>query len=272
MRAPHGVWTVKILADSGRSARVHAWIQRDDSAPGRGPESRGHRGRQSYFLDTFPDNAPGPVEPSGTINAIATFRPKTADRLWVVGAMRRDDCSLSGYSAAGPTRADGACAPASPGSTTCNAPAARASGSDATRCDGPDIVTLADDSLNLPGLLVGGVLSGSRLRVSGTSIAAALFTRQLHHVLANQKGGHSVLELTNFAAVRSPSRPVKVAAGAPTVADPLFRGERMRMPMLPALQGDTRLPACDCAAPSPAPATSAPAAAAAASPPPPKPP
>ena len=50
-----------------------------------------------------------------------------------------------------------------------------------SRVCGPDVVTMADDSLNVPGLLVGGVLSGSRVRIAGTSVAAALFTRLLHH-------------------------------------------------------------------------------------------
>jgi len=242
LQAPPGVWLVTLKSRHPR--RFDAWIQRDDAAPGRGPESRGYRGRQSSFLDI----KPGQVDPRVTLNGIATLRPRTPDRLWVVGAMRRDDLSLSAYSAAGPTRAEASGPP----------------GIDATRFDGPEIVTLADDSLNLPGLLVGGVLSGARVRVSGTSIAAALFTRQLHHVLATSKGPGPVTlgDLIGWAAVGRPSRPTKVAAGAPEVADPLFRGERMRMPLLPALLSRARLPVREgIALPEPTQAaTSAPAA------------
>jgi len=153
MQAPAGVWKIELRNTGTAAAGFDAWVQRDDAAPGRPRYTRGYRGRQSYLLDTEGSG----TGPRFTLNGIATA-VHPGGRLWVVGAMDERGV-LSRYAAAGPDRNVGA------------------------RCDGPDVVTTVDRSRNQPGRHVGGVLSGSRLRLSGTSIGAAVFTRLLYHAL-----------------------------------------------------------------------------------------
>lgn len=202
--APHGVWKVKLrsVARAGQpvaDVRFDAWIQRGDAAPGRARAVRGYRGRQSYFLEEDECS----VDPRGTLNGIATASDpdQTRPRLWVVGAMRHSDLNVSDYSAAGPTRV--------------------ANG----RFGGPDVVTVADESLNLPGLLVGGVLAGARVRVSGTSLAAGLFTRLLFHHLARSNPPRPMVWSCLLPSSRIPTTP----AGAPQHADPMHRGDYVRL-------------------------------------------
>jgi len=193
MEAPAGVWKIELTNLGKEAVRFHAWVQRDDAAPGRRRSARGYRGRQSYLLDPPCSD----VDPRFTLNGIATA---TADRLWVVGAMDERG-RISRYSAAGPDRNVGA------------------------RCEGPDVVTTVDGSRNNPGLRVGGVLSGSRLRIAGTSIGAAVFTRLLCHAL-NHSGPHwrfvPLLE-------HSPPPAPQCVAGEPESADDTYRGWYRRL-------------------------------------------
>lgn len=193
MHAPHGVWQVQVRMAPGQSAvQFHAWAQRGDAPPGRGRAFRGSQGRQSYFLDS-PDCEPDPYL---TLNGIATgpMHP----RLWVVGALRRSDGSISDYSASGPTR-------------DC-----------LDRFDGPDVVTLADESLNQPGMLTYGTGTGSRTRINGTSIAAATFSRLLYDELA--RGG-----AMHWPPPDQPSRERPCVEGEPQRAPMLHRGEVNRL-------------------------------------------
>lgn len=195
LEAPHGVWKVELTNETSEAVSFDAWIQRDDSAPGRGPRSRGQMGRQSYFLDGCEDH----VDPRSTLNGIATLAPH--DRLRVVGAMRASDSGVSLYSAAGPNR----------GVTT--------------RCTGPDLVALADHSLNLPGLLAAGTLASSRIRVGGTSIAAAVVSGMLYRHLSE---GHTADSFCFFP-VLSPSRQPRPTASSPERAEDYLRGSGDRM-------------------------------------------
>lgn len=195
LESPHGVWKVELTNETSEALSFDAWIQRDDSAPGRGPRSRGQMGRQSYFLDGCEDH----VDPRSTLNGIATLAPH--DRLRVVGAMRASDSGVSLYSAAGPNR----------GVTT--------------RCTGPDLVALADHSLNLPGLLAGGMLASSRMRVGGTSIAAAVVSGKLYRHLSE---GHTADSFCFFP-VLSPSRQPRPTASSPERAEDYLRGSGDRM-------------------------------------------
>ncbi len=154
LEAPHGVWKVTLSNATNEQVTVDAWIQRDDTAPGRGPRSRGQLGRQSYFLE----GASNTVDPRTTLNGIATLEPHP--RLRVVGAMRASDFGVSLYSSSGPNR----------GTTF--------------RTTGPDVVAVGDHSMNLPGLLGGGTLGPSRRRVGGTSIAAAVVSGMWYRHLA----------------------------------------------------------------------------------------
>lgn len=44
------------------------------------------------------------------------------------------------------------------------------------RSEGPDVVMTVDRSRNQPGRLVGGMFTGTRVRLAGTSIGVAVFT------------------------------------------------------------------------------------------------
>lgn len=202
LRGPHGVWQID-LAFTGAGAgsvRVDAWVQRDDSAPGRLPPRGRPSKRQSRFLDLPTDGLSG-VFPECTLNGIATA---SHQRLYVVGAMLGSDGTISPYSSAGPT--------------------AHPSG---RRIDGPDAVAVADASPNLSGVLTGGLLSSARVRVNGTSAAAAQVSRALAEHLF--RGGNAASFIWSPPAL--PSREATVAAGAPTPALAIYRGETARMPL-----------------------------------------
>ncbi len=189
--ALHGVWRVKIEFVRGEEGScVHAWVQRSDAAPGRGRASRGYRGRQSHLLEPVRDS----IDPRSSLNGIAALSHK---RFHVVGAMRRDDAQLSDYSGSGPNRID-------PG-----------------RFEGPDLVLPADESQNLRGLMLRGVLSGSRLRISGSSMAAAVYTRILYEDLSS-----SPLKVSlEGPYLEAPTRAPQIAEGAPAQALAMHRGD-----------------------------------------------
>lgn len=158
--APHGLWTVTVRWTGGVVGEaVHAWVQRGDTAPGRPVRAgRAYPGRQSYLVDrsTSKDPALGNVDPTFTLNGLATLQHP---RLYVIGSMRRSDLGVSSHSAAGPNRIT------------------------PTRFEGPDWLVVGDESLNLPGLLTHTTFAGGRMRLSGTSLAAAAFTRLLYEHL-----------------------------------------------------------------------------------------
>lgn len=195
--APHGIWTVLVerLDGAEDGLPVHAWVQRSDSAPGR-PRRAGlnYPGRQSFLLEQK-DHA---VTPEFTLNGLASM---CHPRLYVVGAMRREDVSLSDHSAAGPNRIN------------------------PERFHGPDRVVVGDESLNVPGLLTQGFFGGARLRLSGTSLAAAAFTRMLYEHLSD-RSGHGPL---HAAPLRIPSRDRRVPEGSPRHAAAYHRGEGYRL-------------------------------------------
>lgn len=194
LAAAHGVWEVTLTSPNGQPIRYEAWIQRDDVAPGSRRARRAAVGRQSYFLD---DDADGP-NPHTTLNGIATA---CHDRLWVVGSSRASDGAISTLSASGPN--------------------ARCP----ERLDGPDAVVFADQSKNSPGISVAGVLGASRRRVSGTSVAAARFSRMLIDHLAQGKSSDCFV----WPHPSGSAKVDRVPAGAPREAEPLSRGEHNRM-------------------------------------------
>lgn len=199
---PHGIWQidVELSTEDERGVRVDAWIQRDDAAPGQVPRRGRPSNRQSRFLDLPTDGVAG-VFPECTLNGIGTV---SHERFYVVGAMRGDNGTISEYSSAGPS--------------------AHPAGQ---RVDGPDATAVADASPNLPGLLTGGVLSSTRTRISGTSGAAAQFSRALASHLACGGGAATFV----WAAPELPSYEKPVPAGAPTRALAIHRGECTRMPL-----------------------------------------
>jgi len=144
-----GVWHVELKNDGPQAAHVtdiHAWIQRDDTAPG-----YRRRGRQSFFDDPAyrrfdeggraieDDNDPltnsSDVKRRHTLNAIATGR-KTI----VVGGFRRSDWRPAPDSASGPALL--------PGRSGANSP-------------GPDALWPSETSPSHYGVLGAGTRSGS---------------------------------------------------------------------------------------------------------------
>lgn len=191
----HGIWRISLQPGSGgKQVEWNAYVQRGDQAPHRRRASLGVTGRQSYIVDSGESAA----TPEFTMNGIATFRH---DRLFVAGALNRNDGSLTDYTSAGPA------------TIGCD------------RIHGPDVVVAADESRRLRGLLVNGVLSGSHRRESGTSMAAAALTRHLWEHL--NAGG--LIESFCGPAPLSDSVPYPRPAGSPAQAHPLLRGETRRV-------------------------------------------
>ncbi len=152
--APAGVWVISIENRHHSAAvnDIHAWVQRDDTAPG-----YPRRGRQSYFdhpsyrrfddggraIET--DDAASPVERDGSFNAIATGTEPI-----VVGGYRRSDGAAAAYSAGGPLL-----------------PPTRG----APNPHGPEAMLPSEESPSQRGVLAAGTRSNSCVALSGTSAA-----------------------------------------------------------------------------------------------------
>ena len=199
--APAGLWRIVVANPLGASAvgDMHAWVQRDDTAPG-----LRKRGRQSYFDDPHyqrfddtgrlidddadPATADSIVRRGGTLNAIATGR-----RSIVVGGYRRSDGCVAAYSAAGPLAAPGRGAP-SP--------------------HGPDALLPSDDSPAHAGLVAAGTRSRSCGAMHGTSVAAPLAARRIAEAMA---AGRPHDRKALFAAAQAddtdPAKPAPIRGG-----------------------------------------------------------
>ncbi len=154
--APSGVWTITLTKTGGGgiASPVACRIQRDND-----PFGYRRGARQSRFEDPLEerftaDGAPSRVEnPAaafvrrfGSINGLATHREVT-----VVSSLYGDTGRPTPYGSAGPMPSTG-------------------------RGD-VSLSVQADDATVLPGLLSAGTRSGSSVRLSGTSMAAAMITR-----------------------------------------------------------------------------------------------
>lgn len=197
--AAHGIWHIQLEGTTADDVPWHAYVQRGDVAPLRRRAERGVRSRQSSFVDT----EGSPVDPLFTLNGIATA---THPRLFVAGALNRNDGGLSDYSASGPSRIG---------------PTADA----VRRVFGPDMVVAADESIRRRGLLTHGVLGGGRIRQSGTSMAAATLTRHLWEHLSAKRP----LESFRGPAPELDTLGPIVPAGAPSLAPDFTRGETTRV-------------------------------------------
>jgi len=180
--APAGLWRIGLQHQGGTTLDVHAWIQRDDVAPG-----FARRGRQSYFddpayarfddggwpidSDTHPLTAASRVKREGTHNAYATGK-----RTLVVGAFRRSDGAAAEYSAGGALPPPGRGQPSA---------------------DGPEALLPGDDAPSQRGVLGAGTRSGSCVAMSGTSVATPLALRRLAReaVAGNAAGRYALYNL-----------------------------------------------------------------------------
>lgn len=195
-----GVWRVEVTNGGTADVGMHAWVERDDVAPGRSFRGRSVA-RQSYLLDGDCDPDAVPVRPEATLNGAATL---VHARFHVVGAMSAWDGCLADASAAGPNRS-------------------AASGG---RCEGPDVVTIGDESRRLRGLRTTGQVAGATARVGGTSIAAAVYSQMLaeHRSTSASSNAKFLRPCWDFATPTWPRFP-----GQPALASPLLRGECLRV-------------------------------------------
>jgi hypothetical protein len=170
--APPGLWLIKVANPQGAAPvdGIHAWIQRDDTAPG-----FKRRGRQSYFDDPryrCHDDGGRPIEQDPlvpiprpyvrrgvTLNAIATGRQPI-----VVGGFRR------GGGAAAPYSASGRALPPPGGVVPVRV--------------GPDAMLPSEDAPSQCGVLAAGTRSGSCAAMNGTSVAAPLATQWIAERMA----------------------------------------------------------------------------------------
>lgn len=218
-----GVWTLMLHNTHPTRAvsGVHAWIQRDDTAPG-----YVLRGRQSFFddrayarfddggraidSDTHPMTMRSHVRREGTHNALATGQLPV-----VAAAFRRHDGAPAPYSAGGllPVPARGQPNP-----------------------HGPDAMLPSEDTAWHRGLLGAGTRSGSCVAMSGTSVAAPLATRVLARQLAGSAppltSGRTLLDkLAKQAESTPPSwptpKPKRRRGGGGRLDEPIYRPPRV---------------------------------------------
>jgi hypothetical protein len=177
--ASAGLWRIGLQHQGNASHDVHAWVQRDDVAPG-----FARQGRQSHFddaayarfddggrpidSDMHPLTAASRVKREGTQNAYATGK-----RTLVVGAFRCSDGAPAEYSAGGKLPPPGRGLPS---------------------VNGPDALLPGDDSPSQRGVLGAGTRSGSCVAMSGTSVATPLALRRLtREVVAGKPAGRHAL-------------------------------------------------------------------------------
>lgn len=181
--SPSGTWKLELKdVDGGLVGQsVNAWIQRDDTLYG-----FPLRGRQSYFDDPryvrfdrtgHPlegDAGDSPVKREGTINAIATGNA-TAKKYspLVAGGYLRKEMKAAIYSSAGAL---------------------------ARPPRWPDAMAPSDDSQVHAGVLAAGSLSGSRVPMNGTSVAAPQVARLVADDLAAGGLGNGAMIQTRAAA------------------------------------------------------------------------
>jgi hypothetical protein len=208
---PAGLWRIE-LDNTGVApvAGVHAWIQRDDTAPG-----HVRRGRQSYFEDEayLRHDTPGrPLEfdgsgshlvaRAGAYNAYASGQHPV-----VVGGYRRSDRRSAPYAGIGPTLPPGRGAP---------------------NPLGPDVLLPCDDSPSRPGLLAAGTRSGSCVAMGGTSVAAPLAANWLLQRCAAQEPSDrsAIFHAASTRDGNAPDRPVLAVGGGGRLDWPAIRKPR----------------------------------------------
>jgi hypothetical protein len=148
-RAPHGVWTLRVRNRGGLAIPVDAWIERDDS-----PFGSGRSRSQATFLSAGIGAAPGdphaaayPISRRACLNSFANGK-----RTWAVAGCSLHPPTVADYSASGP-------------------------GKQGTYA-GPDLVAPCEDTPD-SAILAAGTRSAQPAYMNGTSVAAAVFSRQL---------------------------------------------------------------------------------------------
>lgn len=157
--SPAGRWTVRVRHPGAAPVRLDAWVQRDEPPGGVGTN------RQSYFEQVYPDpDAPPPADGSAprshlVLDGGSTLSDTASSAgVLVVGSCSRVNAEVSTYSADGGAHGRAV-----------------------------DLLVAADETPSTLGLLGSGTLSGSRVRLAGTSVAAPVAARALLDWLQNQK-------------------------------------------------------------------------------------
>jgi hypothetical protein len=153
--APYGRWTVEVTAAAGTaSAQVHAWCERDIASFG----SPGVP-RQGFFSPTRTSR----VDTDGTLNSIAHGTEPVVVGGLVLGR------GAAEYSSTGPGRGQA-------GPQRHRHPPSQPAGN-AVR--GPQLLAASDESAGAPGLMAAAIYGSDKLRLAGTSMSAAVVTRQI---------------------------------------------------------------------------------------------
>ena len=177
--APYGRWVIRVANKGESTVPVDAWCELDRPAFGsmRPP-------RQAHFTST----STSVVDPDGTLNSMAH-----GDEPWVVGACAGRG-GMSRYSSTGPGRQLPGRARRVVNTKSTSAPR------------GPDSVRPGDESAGSPGIGAAATVGCDTVSLSGTSVAAAVLTRELL--------GGAVPPPTR---AREPARPQAPNRGAPTM-------------------------------------------------------
>jgi hypothetical protein len=212
--APAGVWLIEVMNNQGGPAvaDIHAWVQRDDTAPG-----FKRRGRQSFFddadyrryndggraIDEDPAPPGSPVRRDGTLNAMASGK-----RPVVIAGFRRSSRTSASYSAGGPLLHLAGGGPGDP--------------------DGPDAMLPSDDSPSHPGVLGAGTRSGACFAMNGTSVAAPLATQLIVERLASNKSSHrqAIFAAALAGDPAQPGKPLSKRGGGGRIANGSTRRPR----------------------------------------------
>ncbi|MDZ4279540.1 MAG: hypothetical protein U1C04_02055 [Hydrogenophaga sp.] len=163
--APFGSWHVRLTNTGTESVVFDAYVERDDVALGQNTGAR-----QSYFEDAWydtsgnigsfvdhPDN-PTPIRRSGTFNSLSTGHNTVS-----VGGIRRQASPAAHFARYSPRKPD--------------PDAGRPQRAGVKKV--PDTLAASDDNPALWGVLGAGSLSGSVVRLAGTSSAAPQEARRL---------------------------------------------------------------------------------------------
>lgn len=165
-RGQHGVWTIEFPPGAPSvNGDVHVYVARADHNMG-----ARRRAKANYLTDAaleasrfvspdkrFDETSNSAIRRAGTMNGIAT-----GDYSWVAAGYRHSDGQAAPYSSSGPTR----------GART-----------------GPDYAFVTEISAANAGVRATGVRNGTRVRLSGSSMAAPQLARQLVHGLNGKAAG-----------------------------------------------------------------------------------
>lgn len=187
---PYGRWSIEVCNDdkSGdASVEVHAWCERDDAAFGTEGVPR-----QSSFVNGMDTDAK--VDSTHTLNSFAHGKKSIVVGGYVMGKTPQ----VAAYSGTGPGRHI----------------VRDRSAAATTELRGPQVLAPSDESAINPGFAAAAVLGTDKIRLAGTSVAAAFTTRRI------------VEDGFKFSMPAAPGRARRDSPGASKHDEDLLRPER----------------------------------------------